>query len=195
MLSLFSSRLIPPSQDGSSGNLNSNTLRNVPPKGTGLPVPGLDDFNPAYSPRKERLHYVRPLTGATFSIEMPYLESIEEQDILDWKRRFLESAEICGWSVEHASDYLLALSSLKIRNLYGQQNNPSLMLQALIQKKYPLNSAERYHAKLMEPHQNKFHDIADLATAIDSVLVRWAAATKASSELVMQSGNPYSSKV
>ena len=134
---------------------------------------------------KETLYYVRPLTGATSSIEMPYLESIEEQDILDWKRRFLKSAEICGWSVEDSSDYLLALSSLKIRSLYGQQNNPSFMLQSLIQKKYSLNSAERCHAKLMELHLNKFHDIADFAIAIDSVLVRWAAATKPCSELVI----------
>ena len=98
---------------------------------------------------------------------MPYLESIEKQDIIDWKRRFLESAEICGWSVEKASDYLLALSSLKIRSFYSQQNDPSLMLQTLIQKKYPLNSAERYHANLMELHQNKFHDIADFVIIID----------------------------
>ena len=144
MVFLFTWNLTPFPQDGSSGNLNSKTLRNVPRKGTGLPVAELDDFDPAYISRKEIIRYVRPLTSVIFTVELPYLDDIDTQHILAWKLQFLEAVQVCECSPEHAADDIPALSSLKIRKSYTNSTEANSMLYALIQK-ISLDSAERFH--------------------------------------------------
>ena len=110
MLSLFNLTLLRPSHARDPVKLNSMSNWEIPDKGSGLPVPGLDDFDPNFIPRREMVKYKRPLTGAEFTCEVQYIESIEKQDILAWRENFLVAAQTCSWSEPHAADYLLALS-------------------------------------------------------------------------------------
>ena len=183
--SLFTKALCGHTGSRSHRTLNS-TAENprIPQKGTGLPLPELDDFDPSYKPRTEKIFYTRALTGAQFSVELPYLESLTKQNVLEWRLKFLEAAKICGWPDEHTGDYILALTSLSLHKHFDGANSINEMLDRLVAKKYPASRIEFYNIKLSTLSQDNFHDIEDYMEAIDNVLIRWAAASKASLDSV-----------
>ncbi len=177
--SLFNSRLLPASDRGDSGNLSSKTSRNVPPKGYNLPPSGLDDYDRTFRPQVEKISYTRALTGAQFTIELEHLESIESQDVLAWKKKFLDACKIAKWSEEFAADYLEALTSLEIWELIVDQTSVESMLRCLTRRKYPFSKTEFYQQKLSELYQNDYHNIEDYVIAIENVLDRWAVCVNA----------------
>ena len=54
------------------------------------------------------------------------------------------------------------------------------MLKTIIQKKFSPNSGDKYHYILINLRQNEFYDILDYTEAIETILIRWAAASHSS---------------
>ena len=107
------------------------------------------------------------------------MESIEKQNILAWRLKFLKAITTCSWSPEYAFDYLLALVDIKYHHHFEGTIDVNEALLKLIQIKYPRSSSERFSRRLATLSQNCFHDIEDYMEAIDDIFLRFAAATKA----------------
>ena len=163
--------------------LNSTRRTNIlPRKLQEDPLFDFKDFDPKFQPRVERITYQRPLTKAVFSIELQYLESIERQDIINWRKKFLGAVETCGWSDEYALDYLLALTDTHIRKIIENETDYITAINILIRKKYPISHAENFNRRLALLQQNDFHDVEDYMKSINAILNRWGASAGATEE-------------
>ena len=182
MTSIFISLLRGSSDDRSHLKLNSTRNSPIPPKGTGLSVAGLEDFDLSFIPRKQTLPYTRALTGATFSTKIPYLEDITKQNILEWQTQFLNAARVCNWPEAHIADYLLALTNIEYQSMLDNCQNYLEMLAKLTSKKYPRTKASYYEQKLLTIKQEDYHDLEDYVIALDATLIRWKATTNATAE-------------
>ena len=98
-------------------NLSSNSMGKRLHKGFGLPLPGLDDFDPSFIPKTKTFSYIRKLTGNSFDHEVPKLMSIEKQDILSWIREFKEAKEVCNFEDTITLNNLIWLSTLEIQKI------------------------------------------------------------------------------
>ena len=156
----------------------------VPPKGTNLPQKGLNDFNATFKTRTEKIVYSSTLTKAQFHIELEYLDSLKDQNILDWRLKFLDAMHRCNWTEEVAKDYLLALSDLSLHHLFIKEDSLETQLFCLIQKKYPSSMIDNLNVRLSSLRQDSFHDVEDYMEAINGLLLRWAAASNATNEEV-----------
>ena len=182
-ISLFTWALQGGSSLAGHRNLTSSTVFTyIPPKGHKPHFQDTNDFNPNFKLNFERLNYVRPLTGATFSFEIEHLESIKDQDILSWRRKFIKAIETCSWSPEFAFDYLLALVDVKYHEQFEGVTIVDEALLRLVSVKYPRSTSERFSRRLATLSQNNFHDIEYYMKAIEDILLRWAAAVQASEE-------------
>ena len=77
--------------------LNSTAVHAfIPRKGSNLPHSFKIANKPNFTGRKEKIIYTRPVTGAQFSIEFTYLDSIQVQDVLQCIIDFLRAIQLCG---------------------------------------------------------------------------------------------------
>ncbi|KAI5152754.1 hypothetical protein ENBRE01_2980 [Enteropsectra breve] len=120
--------------------------------------------------------------GSSQPLQYPLeiLETLDEELLPDWITHFRNIALLLGWTDSIGLAYLRAAISPTLWEYIGSRTTLDNALDSLLAAAFPSTHRSLYDRNLLELSQNDFTYIQQYIIAINSMLYRWQASSKAS---------------
>ncbi|KAG0420206.1 Retrovirus-related Pol polyprotein from transposon, partial [Dictyocoela roeselum] len=98
-------------------------------------------------------------SGLKIIHKLNLLQSIDDQDLINWRLCFLEVSRICGWSSSTQQEVLNQIVDINIQYQIGPTLSPEETLHKICKLKYNKNTAYHYQNKLLSMKQDDYYTI------------------------------------
>lgn len=126
-----------------------------------------------------------PNTTLKIQRTIQLLSSLEHQDIIKYRKEFLDIMALCNWNEQTANDVLISLTSSNLLHLYAGQETLNKKFDTLIWSKYPKTDSLKYYSELTTLKQCDFLTIEEYQKRIESTCYKLGNCKRWSKETIM----------
>ncbi|KAG0441419.1 hypothetical protein DMUE_1068 [Dictyocoela muelleri] len=104
--------------------------------------------------------YRNETSGLKITHKINTLVSIDEQDIISWRKSFEELSRICKWTEDIQLEVLNQIIDINLQYKIGEVSSADEILNKILKLKYNYHSAYKYQNKAAMINQNDYYTIS-----------------------------------